>query len=371
MKHGIPIFWNQTKRTLKIITIRTLLAGLVILTLHSELIAQDEMYDTYEEKEASPSPQTEPGSPTVIEEQQNQAPLNIEDQAETNDTEMQKEEPFLFISHYLAIRYRELGLVYQFKLWKRWYLYDSENFLFKNSHVDVGFVDDLSPACNAVGGYVEIEPIVVLNMRFDFQQFTWFHLPISPSLGYFYFPDKNRVSEVDFSTSYRNSGKDKDGNEFSATNNYGFRFRTTIRVLAALWRFAFVDILEITYMYMPRVANENFWYNAIIDNLNRTEHDWFFNNYCFLFFIILGEDPQDNKLMFGAGWKYLWIEGTQIKNNRVGAGFYWEISDELWFMENPLWMVVILWHLDDPYKSTRNQGIPFIATTFSFNTNWY
>lgn len=286
-----------------------------------------------------------------------------------------EEKPLLSINHFVGVTYRNWGLMYIIRVYKRWMLFDTDNILWKNCHVDLGFVNDLSPAFNIVGGYVEVEPIAVLNMRLDVQQYTLFNIPGKPfnAYGYYYYPDDGTpLEELDFSANYRASGSNKQGETWKATYNYGFRMRLSIRLQAEYWRIAIVDMIEMSFQTFAQKSNETYWYDPMTDAIHkRTDFD--FNSYLFLLFKILGYDPTDeNTLYLGAGWKYLWVVGTQYKNNRVGLGLYWMMWEELWFMENPVLLFTALWYLDDPYKTKKPMGyVPFIGLTFSFNTDIY
>lgn len=285
-----------------------------------------------------------------------------EDSGEQQDELDPRHSVFSF-NHMIGATYNNWGIIYIIKAYKRWWLYDSEDILWKNGHIDIGFIDDISPIFNLAGGFVEIEPIAVLNLRLDFQQFTLFPLPINASYGYFYYPDSSiSPSELDFSVDYR-SNRDS----LPATYNYGFRFRGTIRFQVMFYRLAIVHLMEICYYHLNQRDNETYWYDPISDSIHKTK-DWDINNFTFFLIQVMEGDEKEGNLLIGAGYKYLWVQGSGYHNNRIGLGMFWDIGDELWFMEHPQWLLTILWYTDDPNIRT---GIPFVATTFTFNTDLY
>ena len=131
--------------------------------------------------------------------------------------------PAIGLKHLIGVTYNWAALLYEFRGYKRWKLSNSDNILWKNNHIDIGVVNSATPFFNMMGVYLEVEPIAILNLKFDLQKVHFFHLPVNSAFGYLYYPkEENDPDKINFEAEFREKR-----DELPATSTDGYRFKTT------------------------------------------------------------------------------------------------------------------------------------------------
>ena len=270
--------------------------------------------------------------------------------------------PAIGLKHLIGVTYNWAALLYEFRGYKRWKLSNSDNILWKNNHIDIGVVNSATPFFNMMGVYLEVEPIAILNLKFDLQKVHFFHLPVNSAFGYLYYPkEENDPDKINFEAKFREKR-----DELPATSTDGYRFKTTAELKLMVKKVAVVSNITMSYLSIKKVKDEIYWYDGLSTALHKSE-DFDINTLNFLFYKFKGKTKNSGKLLVGPALKYTWVYSTGYTNKRIGLASFWELGNSLLFMKKPTWLCSIMWYKNDKY---HKDFIPYILTAFSFNTDY-
>jgi len=212
------------------------------------------------------------------------------------------------------------------------YYSDSDSMLFRNNHIAVGVADDFSPASDAIGGYLEIEPIAAFNLRVQYDYLTYFGLFNAIVL----FPSKNS----NYSPSVMNHiPKDKiitaDGTHFRIMPTFQAEFKRVIMV----------DMMSFEWF---NVKKDGFFYEPNNDTLMKTT-EYFFSNMTILGYQVRGSGDND-RMILGTRYSFFKVRSTSTERQQLDAAFVWMMGDKRWFMEKPRIVLVAGGFLNDRYR---------------------
>lgn len=224
------------------------------------------------------------------------------------------------------------------------YYSDSDSIVFRNNHIGAGISDDISPASNEIGAYLEFEPIAVFNLRVQYNYVNYFGMFSAIVL----FPTR----DANYSSGIMNH---IDNDNIIAATGTHLKIMPTLQaefkrvIMTNMSSFEWFDINENGYFYEP--TN---------DMLMKTK-EYFFSNMTILGYQIRGSGDND-RMIIGTRYSYLRAESSSKQRQQLDGAFIWMMGDKRWFMEKPRLVFVAGGFLEDRYRERDF----FVGTMFNF-----
>ena len=212
------------------------------------------------------------------------------------------------------------------------YYSGSDSILTRNNHIGVGLVDEISPATNAGGVFLEFEPIAVFNLRVQYDYVNYFGL-----LGAIVtFPDKNS----NYSSGIMNH---LDSDRIETANGTHFKIQPTLQ--AEFKRFIMLNTTSFEWF---DINKEDYFYEPTNDTLMKTK-DYFFSNMTVAGYQVWGTGDY-HRIILGARYTYFRVESTERERKQLDGAMIWFMGDKRWFMERPRLVLVAGGFIEDRYR---------------------
>lgn len=272
------------------------------------------------------------------------------------------------IVNLLVARYNPLGLEDQLRVGPQLRLYDNEKLLFRDNFVFFGFTPRLNPAFAKIGPSVEIQPLSILNLRFNAEVMQWF--------GSFDFMQSFGSPLDNYSDSAIARGGDQ-GRNYRATGAH-FTFEPMLQLkvgpIALRNRFS-IEYWNLRLTQQP--VPDTVFYEPTLDTLVPTD-GWILSNDLDLLYL--------SKWKFVLGVRYSVVEPlyqdkhyrpgeARVNDNghqRIGPLFAYTFYDRPYTRFNrPSLILIVNWYLDHRWRTGTdvNQGIPYAVLAFAFTSD--
>lgn len=164
--------------------------------------------------------------------------------------------------------YNNLGAQLGTKIFYRMPLIQKEGILWESTKIDLGIINNLSPAYDSIGCFVDIQPIAIFDLVLK-AQFTGYY----QALGFGFQDLSSYGSEFDSSSRSSLTQKDTTGYVLSATPTLQFAFG----------RFAFTDSFAVSYFNVD--GGSGYFYEAIA-GVPLAKSDFELNNDAYALYLI-------------------------------------------------------------------------------------
>jgi len=221
---------------------------------------------------------------------------------------------------------------------------DSNSILFKNNNIGFGISETISPATNAIGAFVEIEPIAVFRLRVQYEYLSYF----GAFTALMSFPSKNS----DYSDSVLDDMQDDELAHWAVGTHFFIQPTFQIQIK----RFIAMNTASFEWFDVDR---EGYFYEPTNDTLMKTE-DYFFLNNAVVGYELWKKDD-NTRMIFGVRHEYFHVQATDIERQDVAGALVWMMGNKIWFMEKPMLMVAIGGYPEDRYREKD----AFVGVMFS------
>lgn len=214
-----------------------------------------------------------------------------------------------------------------------YYYSASDSILFGNNHVGFALTDTISPATNAIGGYIEFEPVAVFNLRVQYEYLNYFGVFTAIAS----FPDKNSDysdSVLDF-ISENDKARFSTGTHLMVQPTFQFMYKRIVAMDTVSFEWFNVDV-------------DNFFYEPSNDTLMKHD-EYFFMNTAIAGYEVWGKD-ENTRIFLGSRYMYFRVQSTSRERHELDGAVLWMMGKKLWFMENPILMLAMGGFIEDRYR---------------------
>ncbi|UCD85112.1 MAG: hypothetical protein JSU92_02675 [Deltaproteobacteria bacterium] len=227
----------------------------------------------------------------------------------------------------------------------RYYYSGSDSILFQNNHLGIGFAESISPATNSVGGFIEIEPVAVFNLRIQYEYIQYFGV-LTAILT---FPDK----DSDYSDDILDERKENGDAEWATGSHISILPTFQIKI----GRFVALDMLSFEWW---EIDKNNYFYEPSNDTLMKTS-DYFFTNATIAGLELWSRD-ENTMMILGTRYTHFRVESADKIRKQLDGIMIWMMGEKRWWMEKPVLVTVAGGILEDKYR----EGSFFAGIVFEF-----
>jgi len=239
----------------------------------------------------------------------------------------------LFLFGQTGGRINPEGFAQTFELNYQYKYSDSDSILFKNNNAGFGIADTISPATNAIGAFVEIEPIAVFKLRVQYEYLQYF--------GAF----TALLSFTHKDSDYSDSELDHRQDEKEAVWATGTHFFIQPTFQIQIKRFIALNTASFEWF---NINKDHYYYEPTLDTLLRT------TDYVFLNSAVVGcelwKKDDNTRMILGVRHEYFLVQSTGRERQDVAGAFVWMIGNKIWFLEKPMLLMAVGGYPHDRYR---------------------